>query len=183
MPRPPAAREKILEAYRDLLRRDGERGATMDATAQLAGVSKGGLLYHFKSKDALADGVVQRLLEIVDEDLVSMATSAEGPSRHFVRSSVLVGTELDAYFAAVVRLASANHEPAREALERVHGQWLGLIADEVGDPHAAAAIMLIGEGLYYHAIMPGAEDPQSSASRFGGSMEQLLLQVDRLKAG
>ncbi|MDN5825332.1 MAG: TetR/AcrR family transcriptional regulator, partial [Micrococcaceae bacterium] len=63
MSRPPTAREKILDAYAALLRSDGERAATMDATAALAGVSKGGLLYHFPSKDALAEAVIERLLD------------------------------------------------------------------------------------------------------------------------
>ena len=35
--------------------------ATMDATARAAGVSKGGLLYHFASKDALEAGLIERL--------------------------------------------------------------------------------------------------------------------------
>ncbi|MGO1278571.1 MAG: TetR/AcrR family transcriptional regulator, partial [Cellulosimicrobium funkei] len=54
MPPPPAARAKVLRAFASLLVEQGERAATLEAVAERAGVSKGGLLYHFGSKDALA---------------------------------------------------------------------------------------------------------------------------------
>ncbi|WP_337479241.1 TetR family transcriptional regulator [Microbacterium yannicii] len=50
MSRPPLAREKVLDAFERILIDEGERAATMDAAARAAGVSKGGLLYHFASR-------------------------------------------------------------------------------------------------------------------------------------
>ncbi|MET1033978.1 MAG: TetR/AcrR family transcriptional regulator [Arthrobacter sp.] len=179
MSRPPAAREKILDAYCDLLRRDGERAATMDSTAALAGVSKGGLLYHFKSKDALAEAVVERLLAAAERDQAVMATAGEGASRYFVRTSLQSGSDLDTTYSAVVRLAAGAYEPAVRALDTVHRGWLELIQREVGDPHAAGAIMLMGEGLYYHSTLPGTW----SRGTFVESLDELLRQVDRLKSG
>ena len=46
-------REKILDATVQVAIRDGVMAMTLDAVAQEAGVSKGGLLYHFRSKDDL----------------------------------------------------------------------------------------------------------------------------------
>ncbi|GAB2887436.1 TetR family transcriptional regulator [Nocardioides pacificus] len=177
MSRPPHARVKVLDAYATLLCEEGDRGATLEATAARAGVSKGGLLYHFPSKEALADAVLVRLREVVDEDLEAMATAEEGPARHYVRTSGLTGTDLDTYFGAVLRLAQAGHASAVEALGEVHRDWLELIRSEVGDTHAAEAIMLIGEGLYYHTTLPGAW----SRGTFLASLDQLLLQVDRIR--
>ncbi|MGN6428010.1 MAG: TetR/AcrR family transcriptional regulator, partial [Leifsonia sp.] len=50
-----SARDRILDAFEELLAEHSERAATLDAVAAKAGVSKGGLLYHFASKDALVD--------------------------------------------------------------------------------------------------------------------------------
>ncbi|MFD6137897.1 TetR/AcrR family transcriptional regulator, partial [Isoptericola sp. NPDC060257] len=44
MPPAPAARAKVLRAFAELLVESGERAATLDAVAERAGVSKGGLL-------------------------------------------------------------------------------------------------------------------------------------------
>ncbi|GHD06800.1 TetR/AcrR family transcriptional regulator [Zhihengliuella salsuginis] len=183
MTRPPAAREKILAAYCEIVSSDGERAATMDATAARAGVSKGGLLYHFKSKDALADGVIERLGEAAEADLARMEAFDEGPSRYFVRTSVETGTELDTFFVVVMRLASAQHPGAAEALAAVHGSWWRLIRDEVGDDAAADAIMLLGDGIYHHASLPGAGTPGSTADYFRRRLDSVLDQVDRLKSG
>ena len=61
MPPPPAAREKVLDAFQRLLIERGARETTLDAVAQAAGVSKGGLLYHFGSREALIEGLLARL--------------------------------------------------------------------------------------------------------------------------
>src|SRR5690606_13182471 len=47
VPPAPAARAKVLDAFVSILLEHGERAATLDAVAAAAGVSKGGLLYHF----------------------------------------------------------------------------------------------------------------------------------------
>lgn len=177
MPRPPKARAAILDAYRNLLVSDGERAATMDAVAAAAGVSKGGLLYHFPSKDALADGLLERLRGAAAEDRERMAAAAEGPSRYFVRTSVTTGSDLDQLFVAAVRLAQAGHAGALVALEELDAAWLALIRREVPDPAVSAAIMLMGEGLYHYSTLAGAW-PEAA---FGTGVDGLLAVVDRLR--
>lgn len=179
MSRPPLAKEKIIDAYASMLCDEGDRAATIEATAALAGVSKGGLLYHFASKEALAQAVIERLLQTHQEDLAHMAASPEGASRYFVRTSTVIGSDLDRYFLAVLRLAQAGLEASIEALDTVHAGWLDLIRAEVKDKYVAETIMLIGEGLYYQTSMPG---PWSQGT-FAPDLEHLLDQVERLKNG
>ena len=45
------------------MRRDGAQALTLDAVAAEAGVSKGGLLYHFKTKRELLDAMLEGWLE------------------------------------------------------------------------------------------------------------------------
>ena len=176
MPRPPKAREALLAAYRDLLVSEGERAATMDAVAAKAGVSKGGLLYHFKSKDALAEALLGALRAAAVNDRERMAADPEGPSRYFVRTSVNSGTDMDALFVATVRLAQSGHPDALAVLEELDAAWLELIRREIDDPAVATAVMLMGEGLYHYSSLVGAWPEQS----FGTSLGELLAVVDRL---
>ncbi len=62
----PSARERILDALSTVVVRNGVAAATLDAVCAEAQVSKGGLLYHFPSRDALFDGLRQRLMASVD---------------------------------------------------------------------------------------------------------------------
>ena len=177
MARPPKARDKALAAYCELLRADGERATTIDAVAARAEISKGGVLYHFPSKEALAEAALEQFRTECASDLITMAEAPEGPSRHYVRTSWTSGSELDTVYIAILRLAQSSWQPAIEALETIHESWLDLISSEVGDRHVAEAIMLIGAGLYHHSSMPG----EWSRGTFARSLDHLLDLVDRLK--
>lgn len=175
MARPPHARDKVLRAFVELLV-EGERGATLEAVAASAGVSKGGLLYHFRSKDALADAVLERFIEVSDADLEVMRAAPEGAAHHFVRTSWQVDHELDPIYRATVRLAQAGHAASLAAVDTLHRSWLDQLEAEVGDPAVARAIMLIGDGLYHQSSMPGTW----SRDTFADALPDLLAQVDRL---
>lgn len=58
------ARERILDAALAVAERVGAAHLTLDAVAAEAGVSKGGLLYHFASKDALLGGMVDHHMDL-----------------------------------------------------------------------------------------------------------------------
>ena len=59
-PRRPSNREHILDAAEAVVREDGAAHLTLDAVAERAGVSKGGLLYHFKTKELLLQAMIDR---------------------------------------------------------------------------------------------------------------------------
>lgn len=56
-------RASILEAAARIVETSGAAHLTIDAVAGTAGVSKGGVLYHFPSKQALLEGMLERLIE------------------------------------------------------------------------------------------------------------------------
>ncbi len=58
-----STREEILLAADRVVVEGGVSGLTLEAVAREAGVSKGGLLYHFPGKEALISGMVGRLVE------------------------------------------------------------------------------------------------------------------------
>lgn len=152
-------RDALLAAYQTLLLAEGQRATTLEAVAAEAGVSKGGLLYHFKSKEALAEGLIDRLDALVGGDREAMRTADDGPSRYYVRTSVWTDSPLDRALVAVAQLAQESHAGAREAMARAREEWLALILEEVGHRPTAHAILLIGDGLYFDAALTGGTTP------------------------
>ena len=57
------SREKILAAAADVARESGPGNLSLDAVAQRAGVSKGGLLYNFPTKAKLMQALVEHYLQ------------------------------------------------------------------------------------------------------------------------
>ena len=170
------SRERILDAYADVLAIDGERHATLEAVAAKAGVSKGGLLYHFPSKDQLAEALCDRLVALAADDVAEMRESPDGPARHYIRTSHYADTQLDRILVAVARLQQAGDPRARAAIESISDQWLNALDEALGDRDIARAIKLIGDGLYYNA-MSSALGGQRTRTEVD---EGLLAVIDRL---
>lgn len=156
---PGSARDRVLDAYEELLAEQSERAATLDAVAARAGVSKGGLLYHFASKEALASGVLDRFAELIDDDVRLMRTAENGPVDYFLRTSIPTDSRFERAMVAIARLAQASDPRARDALASAQRRWLEVLQEAVGDPLVARTIMLIGDGMYYNtALLPATNN-------------------------
>ena len=80
------ARERILDVAEARLLATGPAGLVLDAIAADAGVSKGGLLYHFRSKEALVGGLCDRMLERFDRDLETLCQLDDEPRGAWTRA-------------------------------------------------------------------------------------------------
>ena len=73
-----ATRQKILDAGEKLLLEHGYGGMSVDSVLEAAGITKGAFFYHFKSKNELAQVLLQRYVD-TDEDLLhDLVQRAEG---------------------------------------------------------------------------------------------------------
>jgi AcrR family transcriptional regulator len=150
MPRPPLARERVLDAFEALILAVGERAATLDATAKAAGVSKGGLLYHFASKDDLVQGLLDRLEALTTADLARMTAAAEGPVAYYVRTSVMEDDALDRALVSTSRLAQGGSMAAADAMRESRHRWEDAIRPHVRDQASLDLVMLLSDGLYFN---------------------------------
>lgn len=150
MPRPPLARERVLDAFEELVLTEGERAATIEATAKAAGVSKGGLLYHFGSKDELVAGLLQRLEELTTADLARMNADDEGPVSYYIRTSVMEDDALDRALVTASRLAQGGSAAAADALRDSRRRWEDTIRPHVRDQAGLDLVMLLSDGLYFN---------------------------------
>jgi len=175
MSRPPRARESVLDAFEGLLIVDGGRAATMDATARAAGVSKGGLLYHFASKDALEAGLVERLGRLVDEDIAAMTAAPEGPIAFFLRTSVMDDDPLDRAIISVSRLAQGGSASASTALRDMRERWQGALRPHARGAAALDLVMLVSDGLYFNNALEGDGVPGSVP--VGAELDALIALV------
>ncbi|SEI16053.1 MULTISPECIES: TetR/AcrR family transcriptional regulator [unclassified Leifsonia] len=174
------ARDRVLDAYEELLAEQSERAATLDAVAARAGVSKGGLLYHFASKEALTTGVLERFAALIDEDVSRMRAAENGPVDYFLRTSIPTDSRFERAIVAIARLAQAADPRARDALAGAQRRWLEVLQEAVGDPLIARTIMLIGDGMYYNtALLPAT----NSVLRDETDIDDLVALIRRFAEG
>lgn len=177
MSRPPLARERVLDAFEAILVSENERAATMDATARAAGVSKGGLLYHFASKEALETALIERLHTLVDEDVAAITGAPEGPIAYFLRSSVLSNDPLDRSILATSRIAQGGNTAASEALREVRDKWANALRPHTRDAAALDLVMLVSDGLYFNNALDGGSIPGPVPR--GAELDALVALVER----
>ena len=75
-------RDGMLNAAEEVVLRDGIGRLTLDAVAKEADLSKGGLMHHFPTKDALIDAMVRRKVDAWRAEYeAAIARQASGPGR------------------------------------------------------------------------------------------------------
>ncbi|WP_293782960.1 TetR/AcrR family transcriptional regulator [uncultured Aeromicrobium sp.] len=156
----PSTRERLLDAFETLLVTEGSRAATLDAVAAAAGVSKGGLLYHFHSKDELIEGMLERMRRMGERDAIAMRAAPQGPVDYYLETSVDSGSAFDRALIAAARIAQENDERASRALAELRDQWFTVLSEHLGDEALARTIQLIGDGLYFDDTS-GFRDPRA----------------------
>ncbi|XRQ03924.1 TetR/AcrR family transcriptional regulator [Actinomadura welshii] len=147
-------KEALLDAAESVLFEEGTQALTLTAVADRAGVSKGGLLYHFPTKDALVRAMVARVIEEFDDLIASyIASYPDGAPGAYTRAYVeatfeILTGEARAYrrWSAITAAAAdpEQAEPLNEAMRRWHGR------DPAGDPDPglATVVRLAAEGLW-----------------------------------
>lgn len=158
MARPPHAREKVLDAFEELLITNGV--ASLDTTAKAAGVSKGGLLYHFASKQALETALVQRLLTLVAADIEELAASDEDFVSAFIRSSGETDSPLDRAIVAAGRLANSGSEVAADGLREMRLRWRETLQPHVANETALNLVLLVSDGVYFNQALEIGSVPE-----------------------
>ncbi|MEA2311089.1 MAG: hypothetical protein QOE28_1057 [Solirubrobacteraceae bacterium] len=149
MPVPRAdTRARLLDAAAAVVRRDGAQSLTLEAVAAEAGVSKGGLLYHFGSKRELLDGMVAGWLEEFDAE-IEAATGDGRFAEGYVRASDMscwAAAERATEFGLLAALV-AEPDTLAQVRARYEG-WQERLAGEAADPVTATVARLAADGLW-----------------------------------
>ncbi len=176
------ARTRNLDAAEAMVRARGVSGLTLEAAAREAGVSKGGLLYHFASKEALLAAMLNRLADFVAEDFVlAMERLPPGPGRA-ARAMLAWGLEVSEAEAnercdraAAVFLAAFHHDPA--LLDPIRAVVAGLrdaVAADGLPPGHGMAIMAAMDGLFMARIFGMYELAPEERQAMHAALSRLL---------
>ena len=170
-PDPRSARDRVLDAAKEVLVEQGAAHLTLEGVAARAGVSKGGLLYHFPSKAALVDGLAERLRAFTEANLAKAET--RGVVRTFLETSLPGSDEADHYLAvfSAIRSGLEVSDETRALVQEVFAVWSDALRDAVDDPVQADLIRLVGDGLYLGAVL-GLQPPDR------GSLRKLFARLD-----
>ena len=183
---PTDTRTRILDAAGRILVRDGSDGFTIAAVAKEAGVSKGGLFYHFESKDQLITGLIQHYVSGFDQ-LIAQALIqhyVSGFDQLIAQASDEPGAATRAYLRSAAQpaprpvlalLAAAISNPAAlESLNQRYTTWQRRLNHDGIPPHVATLVRCAIDGLWLAETFDLAAPNPATRSRMLAELEKLI---------
>lgn len=167
-------RQEILEAAGRVVLAQGASGLTLEAVAAEAGLSKGGLLYHFATKEDLLTGMVERLVELTETRIEQSAERDREPGRWcrgYLAACAVDPGGRDPFdrLAASVLAAAANDPGLLAPLRAQERTWQERRRGDGLEATTAAILRLAADGLWMNDLFGievlSAEERASVAAR------------------
>ena len=146
----PSCKDSMLDAAEVLLTEQGAWRLTLDSVAERAQVSKGGLLYHFPTKDALLQALVDRLLEKGREKRQARREAYGDGVEALLKADVeglLLDEERNPQLCAALVAALANCPNLKAPILDFHKQRIADLETMDVDQDEATILLLAADGL------------------------------------
>ncbi len=145
-------RDRILQAATEVIVQEGVSSLTLDKVAARAGVSKGGFLYHFGSKDALIVGLLNQVMGVLDSELNVLADGFDVSQGAFalayidyVREPTKAATDT----AVSILAAAAVDDDLLDSTRATFRRWQDRLCQDDGlDEVEALLARIVGDGLW-----------------------------------
>lgn len=172
-------RESLRQAAERIVQRHGVGSLTLERVAEEAGVSKGGLLYHFSTKQDLLATLLGDALADADARLNELAEPG-GPGSFatayldYVRDGEHTGPAASGILAAAA-LDDGELGPAQAQFER----WQNRLRHADGiDPDVALLARIVGDGLWLIDLF-GLAPPSDGERQAVLNLVQSLIEAER----
>lgn len=139
-------RHSILEAAFEVVAEQGANRLTIDAVAAQSGFSKGGVLYHFATKNALLTGMLDFL---VDANLARIEEKGDKPTLSGLIDATQGTSEAEERASLALLTAFAED---RELLNPIRSQFNALFSESVdttNNKEEATILFFANEGLRF----------------------------------
>ena len=174
-------RDKMLDAAETVIARDGIGDVTLDAVAAAAGISKGGLLHHFPSKDALVQALVIRCAESWrTKYMEAHANTPDGPGRMARALITYCLTDADTWTDQLRRMGSsvfaalAQNPALIQPMRAVYADLHRRVAEDGLPPGVGEAIVAATDGLWLDWVLGLVPVNQALLDRVRPALEGML---------
>ncbi|MDX3340454.1 TetR/AcrR family transcriptional regulator [Streptomyces sp. ME02-6979.5a] len=176
-------RTQILDAATRVVQREGVKSVTFDSVAAEAGLTKGGLLYHFASRDDLIQAIHQHLADRWEADLVAAAgkPAAEATRDERLAAYTRVAIQSATRAELLLMLEGSTNTAHAAVWEAVTERWAPPPPPASAPASASAALdrfilRLAADGLWlYESLTSDRLDPamrQAVAERIADALDQ-----------
>lgn len=179
MPKSGAMTQKaILESANRIVIEQGVDHMTLEQVAREAGISKGGLLYHFPSKEALIKGLIDLYLERFTEDFNTSAekeTDAAGRWNRSYLTTTFADNQRIPRMSSGLLAAIATDPGLLSPLQQRFSEWVALLSQDGVDPTLSTIVRLVADGLWLVELFGLSAPDEEMKGKVLQTMEDLIL--------
>lgn len=176
----PSNRERILQATEIVATEMGAAHLTLEAVAARAKMSKGGLLYHFRDKDALLSALLERYQQKCVEQRANATREMGGDIRAFLKA-VLINLSgerpIPPRLHSALAAASATNPKLLAPVRKVASQTFDTFRAHFDDLNEPMLLTMAAYGIMFTDLMHF--QPLSPTER-KDFIEFMLKYADRL---
>jgi AcrR family transcriptional regulator len=170
--------ETIVDAAEAIVLEAGASHMTLDAVAKKAGVSKGGLFYHFPTKDALLEAMINRTVRAREESRRKILSGlADSPSRElkaYILTRSIRDQKLDRMGIPLLAALAHNPKLAEPLRKLVRRQYEKIVPPGAGFERAAV-LALAADALALQELLSVSPFTEEQRSRI---VDELLKLAD-----
>ena len=145
-------KKRILNAAARHIGMHGPSKLTIESAAEAAGLSKGAVLYHFNTKDALVEALLTTILDGFDEATASIMAKAGslrgGYAAAYAKASFDPRNNTPDAASGLLAALTNNLDLLKPAADRHQHYQQQLEADGIA-PAAATLVRLAADGLFF----------------------------------
>jgi AcrR family transcriptional regulator len=151
-------RRSVLGVAAEIVAREGVTRLTLDAVAERAGLSKGGILHHFSTKDSLIAAMIEDLVRQFEDDLARHMRGESGPGS-FARAFLRACLDSEGTLTRTLRISAgivaalAFNTRLLAPLRRCYADWRRRLENDGIDPAVAELVRSAADGLWFAGVL------------------------------
>lgn len=153
-----STRRNVLAAAAEIVAVEGASKLTLDAVAERVGLSKGGILHHFATKDSLIAAMIEDVTALFELDLQRHMQGEVGPgsfARAFLRACLDPEGVLTRQLrvSAGILAAVAINNQLLSPLRHRYDVWRSRLENDGIDPAIAELVRSAADGLWLGNVL------------------------------
>jgi len=169
---------QILSAALNVAADQGAGKVTLDAVAKASGLSKGGLLYHFPTKEALISAMIQQLIDETETSRLALMQQGDNVLAAVIKAHANFSSQVKGNTAMAILAAAADQPALLAPVQQISRKVMHEIAEASGDNSEALMLLLASEAMIFQELLhisPFSSEQKANLDRYMLSRAQELI--------
>lgn len=154
-------KEELLINTAKIINHEGMQKLTMDYLSEKSGITKGGVLYHFGSKDQLIIKMNEMVIQQYEEKIAHFQAQLAGQyvfTRAYAFATLDMLSHTEDVLLPAVFISSHEHQESKELWDAISQKWNQEFKKDPGDPHKIVELRMICDGIWFSIMYQYGED-------------------------